>query len=243
VGTDTLQAERDYLAAHPELLDADSDTAVAEALLTMSEDDEHGHAAVRQAARQDGIEAAYRPLLLDILAREFAYADPEEQRELLGGHREELRSDTVADVLDELSGEEGDAAIVAQRAAALIALDRTADVEAVFAALAEPGQFGPLLHALAIGARAGSLIPAATVAYITATTGVQAANAGFYLAVGEAVKGDHDQAADLVAEASEVGPDQVRPWVNELAEIGQYHPGVLTLIPVLTALQVPGDSE
>ncbi len=243
IGTDTFQAERDYLAAHPELLDPDSDAAVAEALLTMSEDDEHGHAAVRQAARQDGIEAAYRPLLLSILAQEFAFASPDEQRELLDGHREDLRSDTVAGVLDELSGEEGDAAIVAQRAAALIALDRTADAKPVFAALAEPGQFGPLLHALAIGASTSSLIPAATVAYTTATTSAQAATAGFYLAVGEAVKGDHDQAADLMAEASEVGPDQVRPWINELAEIGRHHPGVLTLIPVLTALQVPGDNE
>ena len=54
--------------------------------------------------------AAYRPLLLNILAQEFADADPGEQRELLNRHRAiPCVTDTAAGVSSmELSGEEGD---------------------------------------------------------------------------------------------------------------------------------------
>ena len=240
-GTGTVQAECDYLTAHPELLDPASDVAVAEALLTVSEDDEREHLAQRQAARRDGVEAAYRPLLRRLLAWQFAGASPDEQRELLVGHREELHSDTVADVLDELSSSGNDAAIAARYAAALLTLDRAGDVEPVFAAVAEPVRFGPLLRALATGASVSSLGPAATVARTTATSPAEAARAEFYLAVSAAVTGDHDQAATLMAQASAIDPGQVRPWIDELAGIGRHHPGALDLIRVLNTR--PGDGE
>ena len=65
---------------------------------------------LRQAAQQDGAEAAYRPLLLGILAREFAAADAARQRALLADRREDLLSDTVADTLTELADREDDQA-------------------------------------------------------------------------------------------------------------------------------------
>ena len=73
---DTYAAERDYLAAHPELLEAAAGPAVAEVLLAVPEDEAGRYAALRQAAQHDSADAAYRPLLLTTLAREFAGPTP-----------------------------------------------------------------------------------------------------------------------------------------------------------------------
>ena len=54
--------------------------------------------ALRQAARQDGAAAAYRPLLLTILAQDFAAADLGDQRALLTDREDDLLTDTVATV-------------------------------------------------------------------------------------------------------------------------------------------------
>ena len=57
----------------------------------------------------------------------------------------------------------------------------------------------------------------------------------FYLAVAVAAGGDQEQARDLIRQARAADPAQVPAWINELAEIGQHHHGVLQLIPALTA--------
>ena len=141
VATDTYTAERDHLAAHPELFEAAADTAVAEAVLAVPEDEASRYSALRQAAQQDGVEAAYRPLLLIILAHEFADADPGRQRALLADRRDELLTDTVADALNELARQEDQQGAAARRATALLDLARTGDAELVFEALTEPDQF------------------------------------------------------------------------------------------------------
>ena len=120
VATDTYTAERDYLAAHPELLEAAADTAVAEALLAVPEDEAGRYTALRQAAQHDGADAAYRPLLLTILAYEFAEADPARQRALLADRADDLLTGTVADALNELAEQEDQQAVAAQRATALL---------------------------------------------------------------------------------------------------------------------------
>jgi hypothetical protein len=61
----------------------------------------------------------------------------------------------------------------------------------------------------------------------------------FYLAVAAAAGGDHGQANDLIGQARAAGPGQVAAWINELAQIGQHHPGVLPLIPPLTVSADP----
>ena len=149
VATDSYTAERDHLAAHPELLQAPADTAVAEALLAVPEDVAARYTALRQAAQHDGVDAAYRPLLLTILAHEFADADPGHQRALLADRRDDLLTGTVNDTLSERAGQEDQQAVAAQRATALLNLARTGVAEPVFDALAEPGQFPRLLHELA----------------------------------------------------------------------------------------------
>ncbi len=92
---DTYAAERDYLAAHPELLEAAAGPAVAEVLLAVPEDEAGRYAALRQAAQHDSADAAYRPLLLTTLAREFAGADPGRQRALLADRADDLLTGTV----------------------------------------------------------------------------------------------------------------------------------------------------
>ncbi len=245
VATDTYTAERDYLADHLELLEPDADIAVAEALLVVTEQAAGRYSALRQVAQRDGVAAAYQPLLLTILAREFTTADPHRQRELLVGRRDDLLSETVASALNELADQEGEIAILSQRASALLALARTGDDGLAFEALDEPGRFPALLHTLATQAEAGSLAPAAIAAYTIAATNAEAAAAMFYLAVGGVIQGNRDGAADLVKQARTADPDQVPSWINELAGIGQHHPGVLPLISMLTApaAESSGDSE
>ena len=80
-----------------------------------------------------------------------------------------------------------------------------------------------------------SLGPAAIVASSTAADQAQAAAALFYCATGTAFSGDHDRAADMIAQARTLDAAQARAWINELASIGQQHHEVLPLIPVLTA--------
>ena len=77
--------------------------------------------------------------------------------------------------------------------------------------------------------------PAAIVAYTAATSIAEAATALFYLAVAATAGGDQEQARDLISQARTADPAQVPAWINELAEIGQHHHGVLQLIPALTA--------
>jgi hypothetical protein len=239
VATGTYAAERDYLAAYPELLEATADTAVAEAPLAVPDDEADRHVALRQAAQREGIDAAYRPLLLTILAYEFAEAEPSGQRALLAERRDDLLTDMVADTLNDRAGEEGEQAAMAQRALALLDLARTGDAELVFEALAEPDQFPHLLHTLALRSDAASLRPAALVAYTAATTSAEAGTAMFYAAVATAAGGDPEQASDLIGQARTADATQVSAWINELAEIARHHPEVLQLIPALTAPAEP----
>jgi tetratricopeptide (TPR) repeat protein len=234
VATDTYIAERDYLTAHPELLKVAADTAVAEALLAVPEDETGRYAALRKAAQHDGADGAYRPLLLTILAREFADADPGRQRALLADHADDLLTGTVTDTLIKLADQEDRQAVAVQRATALLNLARAGDAESIFEALAEPGRVPRLLHELAVRTAPVSIGHAAVVAYTTATTHAEAANAVFYLAVARSAEGDHKQARDLIKRARAADPAQVPAWINELAEIGQHHHDVLRLIPELT---------
>jgi NAD(P)-dependent dehydrogenase (short-subunit alcohol dehydrogenase family) len=188
MAADTYAAERDYLAAHPELLEAAADTAVAEALLAVPEDEAGRYTALRQAAQHDGADAVYRPLLLTILAHEFAAAGPAGQSALLADRADDLVTSTVTDTLNELAGQEDQQAAAAQRATALLSLAQSRRRRA---GLGGPGRTGPvprLLHTLAIRTDAASAGPAALVAYTAALTPAEAATAVFYLAAAAAAE-------------------------------------------------------
>ena len=120
----------------------------------------------------------------------------------------------------------------------MLVLARSGDAELILEALTASGQIPRLLHELAIRTDIASAGPAALVAYTAATTPAEVATAVFYMAVAATTAGDHTQGRDLVRQARSVDPGQVSAWINELAEIGQYHHVVLHLIPELTTSAV-----
>ncbi|ANZ42113.1 hypothetical protein BBK82_45465 [Lentzea guizhouensis] len=82
--------ERAVLLAHPELLSADADVAVTEALYGTSLIEAQVIQSRRTTAQAQGVELAYRPWLLASLADEFVDATPARRRELLAVRRGEL---------------------------------------------------------------------------------------------------------------------------------------------------------
>ncbi|MGI9002670.1 MAG: AAA family ATPase, partial [Pseudonocardia sp.] len=90
IDTPSYEDERDHLATHPELLASDIGTAVEEALLRIDENDADRYRQILAHARAEGVDAAYRPLFLILLAAGFAVADPAKQRELPTTRRDEL---------------------------------------------------------------------------------------------------------------------------------------------------------
>ena len=94
---------------------------------SLTEDAADRYTSLRQAAQRNGVDAAYRPILLTIVAHEFARANPDRQRALLTASREDLLTDIVADVLQELAAQKSELAAAARRAAALIDLAKSGD--------------------------------------------------------------------------------------------------------------------
>ena len=209
-----------------------------EALLSVSEGAARQLAMMRQTARTEGIEAAYRPLLLTILARDFTNADPEAQRALLATRRDDLLSAPVRDAIDSLA--EDDAAEV-HRARALLDLAALTEHETVLDALVDPARFPALLRELASRPDPAALGPAVEVALSVATTLEQTATALFYGAVSAARANDPDRADETLAQARRLDPGQAAAWIGVLADVGQHHPEVL---PLIAALARPlNDSE
>jgi hypothetical protein len=233
ITTATYSEEREYLSAHEELLDGTIDDAIDEALLGVEENEAERYRSLRAAAQADGVEAAYRPLLLTILAHEFVGADLAGKRALLAERRDDLLSDTVAAVLE--AQESYDSGRV-ELAGALIELAGLGEDGPVLDAVDDPARFPDLLNSLA-KANSGGLASAAVVAASVAATQTEVALAGFYLAVAAALNEDEDEdtAREVMAQARQLDPGQSAGWISELAELGRHQPGVLSLIAVLAA--------
>ena len=235
ISTEARDAERDWLADHPELLDPAADTAVSEALLGRASSQAERYRAIRVAARAEGVAGAYRPLELRILASRFTEAGPDDQRHLLADHGEDLREIIVDDYLTERASDDPRAVV----AHCLITLSRAGDHNRVLDALAEPGSIADLLASMAQAHDTSPLTPAATIALNAAPTNADAALAAFYLAFAAAVTGDITHAQEGLAAARKLDPDQVPVWINQLASLGGVHPECLALIPTLTTPTQP----
>jgi hypothetical protein len=229
--SETYAEEHDFLANHPQLLDPEADDAVNEALLSVSEGAARQFTTMRQTARAEGTEAAYRPLLVTILARDFTDADPEKQRALLAARRDDLLSVTVREFIKSLAEED---TMEAYRAMALLDLAALAEHEPVLDALIEPARFPALLQELASRPDPAALGPAVEAALTAATTPEHAATALFYGAVRAARANDSDRAAEILTQARSLDPGQATAWIGVLASIGQQHTEVLPLITALT---------
>ncbi|MEV5310351.1 tetratricopeptide repeat protein [Streptomyces sp. NPDC052610] len=246
IETETYEAERDHLAAHPEILAPETDAAVDEVLLGINEEEAQRYRALRLNARAHGAEAAYRPLLHGILLREFARAAPATQRDLLAERRNDLLGETVQETLSELlDASDPDAPPTEyDQAAALLHLASLEAHEPALDALADWSRFPALLGALARDFDPSALAATAYLARLTADNAAQAATAEFYLAVSAVIEDNAEAASELIASAHAYTPDAAPTWINDLAEIARHHQAVLPLIPTLTTLMTtPKDAE
>src|SRR5262249_38664255 len=232
IATATYEAERDHLAAHPELLSADADVAVAEALLPLPDDEAERYRQLREEARTHGAQAAYRPFLLRRLAAEFAQAGAPEQRTLLAERREDLLDDIVSDTLTQLNEDDELAAL---RAAAVLSLARLDEHEAALKACEEPARFPQLLHDIATRPDTTPLEPTPQIAATSPPPEPELATALFSLAITHQRGAAGSQAKAPLPRARTLDPERVTAWINELATIGRTHPAVLALIPTLTS--------
>ncbi|EOD67223.1 tetratricopeptide repeat protein [Amycolatopsis vancoresmycina] len=233
LATKTYEDEYEYLKTHLELLDETFDIAMEESLLQIAEEHASRYVELRTAARSEGSEAAYRPLLLGVLARQFVAADIEQQQQLVTDRRTDLLDELCLSYLDKLFEAGNEAALVASALLRLVERKPDDELAEVFTAMADPDLFPPLLHAAAGGSDTTIVASLATIAFQTAQTADQAATAAFYLAVSAAIDGD-DTAPTQLREALDVSPAERNTWIARLAELGAVHPAVLTLIPTLT---------
>jgi hypothetical protein len=196
IDTPTCDDEHDHLTAHLELLDPHADTAIDEALLRVGENDADRYRQLRARARAEGVDAAYRPLFLRLLADRFSGASPAGQRELLTERRPDLLDDLVRHHLDSRAGTDETGAVT--RAAAVLdiaAHDADGSIlTATFDVLDHPSGFPELLDQAARDTESVATVlqPLATIALTAATTQPEAAVAVLYLAVAAAVADDQD---------------------------------------------------
>ncbi|MGZ6574644.1 MAG: AAA family ATPase [Solirubrobacteraceae bacterium] len=232
IGTSTYEEERAYLAAHPQLLESDADVAIEEALLGVSEEAAERYVNLRARARSDGVDGAYKPLLSDVLARQFVVADPQTQRRMLAERRSEVLDEAVRSAVKSMRGDERDA--LTQRAAALLELAAHDQEGPVLDAIDEPSRFSSLLLQVALHADIEPLEPTAIIAYTSATSDAQAADAAFFMAVAAAETDRDDDASEWLNHARTFDPQRVTSWISQLAQIAQRHPVVVPLITELT---------
>ncbi|WP_430500773.1 tetratricopeptide repeat protein [Micromonospora trifolii] len=232
ISTADYQYERDFLAAHPELLAPAADSAVTDALLTVNDQAAQRYLTLRNIARTNGVATAYAPLLLTILAAEFAAADPLTQTTMLTEHNEELLTDSAREALAALA--QRDTSGTADRADAVLALAQVGAAEPALNALIHPEKFTDLMAAIAESPDPTALDATAFLARTSAQTDVAAATADFYTAVASALADDVDEATDVLTTARRLAPEQTAAWINRLATIGRRHPAALNLISVLT---------
>ncbi len=216
------------------MLDPTADVAVQETLLRVTNDDAQRYVALRERARAEGVEAAYRPLLLALLARAFMAGDTQTQRTLLAERRAELLDEVVAATIDAAAAENPQDPRP-HRAQALLVLTALSEDTAALDALEEPACFPTLLATLAARPAPDALAPTALVAYTAATTPTQAAEACFFTAVAAAIADEGERASELLAQARTLDEAQSAAWIARLANLGKQHPAVLSLIAELAA--------
>ncbi|WP_210481742.1 tetratricopeptide repeat protein [Naasia sp. SYSU D00948] len=255
LATENYQHERDYLLAHPELLHAQFDAAIDEALLTVPEDEAERYRAIRAEARNKGVDEAYRPLLTAVLAAQFIRSDPEQQRTLLTENRHELLSDDIAAFLTTLASPAGapgwsrgegvgrtsdtERAWARQvlRAHNLLTLARAGLDGPVLEAMEDPDRFAAIFSEIA-ASQENFLLPAASLASEVAQANgdsTLAAESLFHEAIGYALTGEPNVAMQTIEFARQAAGDtSPATWMTRLLQLATAHPA--ELLPLALAL-------
>ena len=244
--TATFREEAGYLRDHPELTSESAAVAVEEALLSRDRDEADRLRAVLVAARRDGVDAAYLPLLARISAHEVAFGDPEVRRRAWATEFATLASDEGQTVLrasaasddpDEQRAGEVALALVVLAAAGGELLTRAMDV------LDRSERPMLLIEELTERAEAMQLEAGAVIAWHVAEEPREGAAARIAVALACALLLDPGPAAEHVTAARHIDDTGTGAWIARVARLGATHPEVLVLIPALTDPMPAADLE
>ena len=212
VENQTPEPGQDHLSAYPELLRADADCAVDEALLRMSEQEAVPYLALRSQARFERVEPLFTQLVMAPLTAAWE------------------NTDTVVDILMEWAGQVPERAAKIQRTSALLALARSGDAAPVLKALGWPITFPMVLLGFINGPDPENVILASIVALSAATAPAGVATSLFYLAAGTAITGNSAEAESLITKAYEICP-AILPYMADIPPgLGKQHPVALSLL-------------
>jgi hypothetical protein len=231
-----LRRERDWIVAHPELLSEAADTAIDEALLPLSQEVADRYRTIRNAAQTTGIDAAYEKPLAAALIQHFAAAEPASQRQMLSERRTELTSETVELSIQTDAADDDNPQTKRAYALLTLAAQETGFLilDDVFDALEEPQRFSALLHTLAAGPDAATLLPlAATIARTAGDTGETLGLADVFAALAAAINDDTNDVESLATSAVSAAPNERDAWILQLTELASVTPAAVTVIAAL----------
>lgn len=124
--------------------------------------------------------------------------------------------------------------VVADALLRLASVGREETLMSTMDALDDPSLFSALLASVAGDPAADSTLgPVAVVAYLVARDSAETADAGFYLAIANAISTDSGDEGDLLNEALEVEPERRGVWLGWAVDLAATHTRLLPLIKVL----------
>jgi hypothetical protein len=192
------------------------------------------HRQLLATAADQGIEDAYRPLIVEESLSAWLDADVPEQQQLLREDRDMLLSGQAAELLSQWSADDPDDTGL-KFGAALLFLARDGLEAEVFAALDDddPGQLNPLLSDLLAAGKPRQLRAAAELALCLDLDDQALAHAQLHLAIALAMSGRAGDAPGHARAAARLDPGSVNRWVGILAQLVPAHPGLAVLIQAL----------
>jgi hypothetical protein len=236
LGTPTYAHARDYHRDHAAILARPgARTALDEFALAGIDPDLIGqYRQLLATAADQGIEEAYRTLVVQESLSAWLDADIPGQQELLREDRDTLLSSQAAELLSQWSAEDPDDTMLTF-GAALLSLAQDGLESEVFAALDDddPGQLNLLLSDLLATGKPQQLRTAAELTLCLDLDDQALAHAQLHLAIALAMTGRADDAPGHARAAARLDPGSVNRWVGLLAQLVPAHPELVALIQAL----------
>jgi hypothetical protein len=240
--TPTWALSRDYLKAHPALLDPGTDIVLEEFRF---EGDEKGlvdrHLGLLAAARAEGVDAAFAPLLTEIEASEWIRS--EDPKEHLAEHPQLLRPEIAALLDDRTSKGDGTAA----KFGAILTLAQRNERDLAFKALDDPNAVVEHLQPAWRSMDSARLAALATIVY-QGQTAEEAARrkAAVALAIAMVLQHDEEGLDQFLAETLDGATGEERNHLATLVgDAIAHHPAAAAelarLVPLLREVAPPKD--
>lgn len=235
--TDSWRESRDYLAAHPELLDPGTEVILDElALGGVAVELIEAHRALLGAARRDGVEAACAPLVLD--EEVGAWLDSEDWETYLEQHPELLRPEVLRRLRE---ADATDGSPERHALAAALELVQRGERPLAYEALRRPASLFEPLRVACGSSDLGRLRALATIGLVDDPDGPVQPLARLALALAQAVEQPEQPVAAATLEAlaalEEARRDALRPLVMDT--LARHPRAALPLANLLAALAGP----